>query len=175
MGGEAREVRSRTRVLLAEDNPVNQLVLVGQLESLGARVEVVENGRQAVERVRERRFDLVLMDCQMPVLDGYRATREIRRWEEQRWEQQGERESRGGARSSGAHLPVVAVTAHALEGEREKCLEAGMDDYLVKPFQLEQLEEILARWLPRESTLEGPRESPDGRGGEPTPGGADGD
>ncbi len=111
------------RVLLAEDNPVNQEVALGLLEALGLSVDIADNGRQAVDRVAATRYDLVLMDCQMPELDGFAATAEIR----------------GHEQESGGHLPIVALTANALDGDREICLAAGMDDYLSKPFTREQL------------------------------------
>jgi CheY-like chemotaxis protein/HPt (histidine-containing phosphotransfer) domain-containing protein len=120
------------RVLLAEDNPVNQEVALGMLEALGLTVAVADNGRQAVAQVAAAAYDLVLMDCQMPELDGFGATAEIRR----------------GERARGGHLPIVALTANALDGDREICLAAGMDDYLSKPFTREQLVATLRRWLP---------------------------
>jgi CheY-like chemotaxis protein/HPt (histidine-containing phosphotransfer) domain-containing protein len=119
------------RVLLAEDNPVNQEVALGLIEALGMRADVVANGREALARVASVNYDVVLMDCQMPELDGFAATAEIRRREAER----------------GGHLPIVAVTAHALDGDREVCLAAGMDDYLAKPFTRAQLAAVLQRWL----------------------------
>ena len=119
------------RVLLAEDNPVNQEVALGLIEALGMRADVAANGREALARVAAVHYDVVLMDCQMPELDGFAATAEIRRREAER----------------GGHLPIVAVTAHALDGDREVCLAAGMDDYLAKPFTRAQLAAVLQRWL----------------------------
>ncbi|MCC6641239.1 MAG: response regulator [Deltaproteobacteria bacterium] len=120
------------RVLAAEDNAVNQRVLLRLLERLGCRVDLAADGREAVERARGGGYDLVLMDCQMPVLDGFGATREIRALE-----------------SEAGRVPIVAVTAHALAGDRERCLENGMDDYVTKPIKLDELERVIARWAPR--------------------------
>ena len=128
--GPARKAAGSWHVLLAEDNPVNRLVILRQLSELGYHVDAAHNGRQALKKIQERSYDLVLMDCQMPELDGYETTRRIRRME-----------------SAGQHLPVIAVTAHALKGDRERCLEAGMDDYLSKPYKLEELAATLERWL----------------------------
>jgi CheY-like chemotaxis protein/HPt (histidine-containing phosphotransfer) domain-containing protein len=125
------------RVLLAEDNPVNQAVALGMLEALGLTVEIAENGRQAIDRVEAVRYDLVLMDCQMPELDGFAATAEIRRRE----------------KDSGEHLPIIALTANALDGDREICVAAGMDDYMSKPFTRARLASALMRWLPQDTGL----------------------
>lgn len=125
--------KRQTRVLLVEDNPVNQEVGKLLLQSLGCAVDVADNGRLAVEAVFKNDFDLVFMDCQMPELDGYEATKLIRQKEE----------ADGGGRR---RVTIVALTAHAMEGDREHCLEAGMDDYLPKPFNPAQLSEILKRW-----------------------------
>jgi PAS domain S-box-containing protein len=136
--------RFRARVLLAEDNGVNQVVARHMLTALGCEFLIVPNGREAVDAARSREFDLVLMDCQMPVMDGQAATREIRTWEAAR------------ARDTGiaSHLPVVALTANALMGDAEACLAAGMDDHLAKPYTRQQLAAKLARWLPSGSMEE---------------------
>ncbi len=120
----------RARVLLAEDNAVNQKVARAMLERLGVAVEVVSNGREAVEAWKSGRFDVIFMDCQMPTLDGYEATREIRRLEPSEW-----------------HTPIIALTANAMRGDDEACRAAGMDDYLAKPLDSEQLRLCLARQL----------------------------
>lgn len=120
------------RVLVVEDNKVNQKVILAMLAKFGLAPALAENGQAALERLAEAPFDLVLMDCQMPVLDGYAATRMLRA-----------RELAEGSR----RMPVVALTAHASAGEREKCLMAGMDDYLSKPVSQKRLAEILAHWL----------------------------
>jgi signal transduction histidine kinase/CheY-like chemotaxis protein len=119
----------RARVLVAEDNVVNQRVAVRLLETLGCRVDVAASGVEAIKMLEARVYDLVLMDCQMPEMDGYEATREIRR-----------RESRAGGRTT-----IVAMTAHALAGDREKCVEAGMDDFVTKPVRRETLADVIDR------------------------------
>jgi signal transduction histidine kinase/CheY-like chemotaxis protein len=123
------------RILLAEDDPVNRAVATSMLSRLGCDVEVAEDGQAAVERVTSAApgyFDLVLMDCQMPVMDGYEATRRIR-------DHEGHSTSR---------LPILALTASALHGDRERGLEAGMDDYLTKPIRMDDVRSFLSRWLP---------------------------
>ena len=127
----ARRRRQQFRLLVVDDSTINQLVAVGQLTELGYDAETVATGREALEILERESFDLVLMDCQMPELDGYETTRRLRA-----------REKEGGQ-----HLPIVAVTAHAMKGEREKCLAAGMDDYIAKPFRTESLGIILDRCL----------------------------
>jgi signal transduction histidine kinase/CheY-like chemotaxis protein/HPt (histidine-containing phosphotransfer) domain-containing protein len=125
--------RKRRKVLLAEDNPVNVEVASAMLEGLGLDVSRACNGEEALHSVQADDFDLILMDCQMPVMDGFAATTEIRRHEQQR----------GRARS----LPIIAITANALQGDRESCLAAGMDDYLSKPYTQQALGQTLARWI----------------------------
>jgi signal transduction histidine kinase/DNA-binding response OmpR family regulator/HPt (histidine-containing phosphotransfer) domain-containing protein len=128
----AEHAALRGRVLLVEDNPVNQQVAQAMLARLGVPVEVADDGSQAVERVRAADYDLILMDCQMPVMDGYEATAAIRRLHE----------------GSGKRVPIVALTANAMQGDRQKCAAAGMDDFLSKPYSLAELRAVLARWLP---------------------------
>ncbi len=128
--------RRSGRVLLAEDNEINQEVASEMLISLGYTCTRVKNGREALARVRSGGVDLVLMDCQMPEMDGYAATRMIRQWEQQ------------GRLQSAGRLPVIALTAHAMEGDRVRCLEAGMDDYLTKPLDVDEFGRVLCKWLP---------------------------
>ena len=118
--------RSSLRILVAEDNPVNQRIALKMLERLGHDVTLAINGSEALERARAEWFDLILMDCQMPEMDGYQASREIRKLSET--------------------PPIVALTANALEGDRQRCLDAGMDDYLPKPIDLPALEKTVERW-----------------------------
>ncbi|HZV77085.1 MAG TPA: response regulator [Candidatus Babeliales bacterium] len=120
------------RILLVEDHDANRQLFMRQLERLGYSVQFAGDGREAVERTARERFDLIFMDCQMPEMDGFAATRAIRRAESQ----------------TGAHVPIVAVTASALNSERDACLAAGMDDYLAKPVVMTDVSRILARWLP---------------------------
>jgi signal transduction histidine kinase/DNA-binding response OmpR family regulator len=128
---------ARARILVAEDNIVNQKIAVRHLEKLGYRADVVANGLEAVDAVARIRYALVLMDCQMPELDGWEATAMIRKEE--------------GARGS-HRLPIIAITANAMPGDRERCRKAGMDDYLAKPVTLEEIRVVLARWIPGHST-----------------------
>ena len=132
--------RKATRLLLVEDNPVNLKVILKQLSKLGyAAAQSVGNGREALDAVCRSTYDLVLMDCQMPEMDGYEATRRIRQLEAR---------GEGPAALPGAprHVPIIAMTAHALTGDREKCIESGMDDYMTKPIRIEVLAQVLEKW-----------------------------
>ena len=127
--------RSSVRVLVAEDNVVNQKVAVRMLEKLGLRVDVAGNGREAVEMLKLLPYDLVFMDCHMPEMNGYEAVAAIRRRE-----------------SGGRHIPIVAMTADAMEGYREQCLAAGMDDFITKPVKMESLVQTVKKWAPAKVT-----------------------
>ena len=132
---EASPVAHRARILLVEDNPVNQLVAKGMLSKLGCDVVVAGHGGEALKCLEEQHFDMVLMDCNMPVMDGYEASRQIRssgRWPD---------------------LPIVALTANAMSEERERCRAAGMNDYLAKPFRREELNALLDLWVPKTTAL----------------------
>ena len=133
---------AQVRILLVEDNPVNREVACGMLEALNCRIDTAENGREAVGAVETVGYSLILMDCQMPEMDGFTATRLIRERESKESQQ-----SLVDAGRSVAHVPIIALTAHAMQGDRELCLAAGMDDYLTKPFTLSQLEHLIARWV----------------------------
>jgi len=124
------------RVLLVEDNPVNQALGLAMLDFFGCRTDVAQNGREALDAFAIKPYDIIMMDCQMPLMDGYEATQAIRKEEAARGE---------GCKSP--HIPIVALTAHALEGDRAICLEAGMDDYLSKPYKPDELCSILTKWL----------------------------
>jgi CheY-like chemotaxis protein len=124
----------RGNILLVEDNLINQQVALGILQIQGYNVTVVNNGREALDAHAQGRFDLILMDCHMPEMDGFEATREIR--------------AREGS-SAGKRLPIVALTANAMAHDREECLNAGMDDHLSKPFSMQTLQDMLDRWMPR--------------------------
>jgi CheY-like chemotaxis protein len=129
-GGPA-PARAGGRVLVVEDQSVNWMVIERYLAKRGWDAVNATDGRAALARLESEQFDLVLLDCQMPVLDGYDTAREIRRRE---------------AAADGGHVPIVAMTASAMEGDRERCLDAGMDDYLAKPMGPDKLDQVLARW-----------------------------
>jgi signal transduction histidine kinase/DNA-binding response OmpR family regulator/HPt (histidine-containing phosphotransfer) domain-containing protein/streptogramin lyase len=145
------------RVLVVEDQPLNREVAIGILASLGLRVETANHGAQALEVLKTQHFDAILMDCEMPVMDGFSATAELRRREPE-----------------GTHIPIIALTADATAAGREACLAAGMDDYLAKPFRREALHGTLARWLAQEPAAERqsePMDEPQATGSkaDPTP------
>ena len=116
-------------ILLVEDNRVNQTVIEAVLVGLGYEVCVVSDGAQAIHCANTERYAAILMDCRLPIIDGYEATRQIRQL------------------PGCATVPIIALTANALQGDREACLEAGMNDYLAKPFKRADLEQILQRWV----------------------------
>ncbi len=118
------------RILIVEDNPVNQIVAARALKTLGYAADIAPSGEAALDVMRNQRFDLILMDCQMPGMDGYQTATEIRRRE-----------------AGSQRTPIVAMTANSVEGDRERCAEAGMDDYVSKPFRISTLERALQRWL----------------------------
>ncbi len=119
------------KILIAEDYFVNQEVTQDILELMEFTVDVAENGREALEKYEQSSYDAILMDVQMPEMDGYQTTAEIRKKEQ-----------------NGRRTPIIALTANAMSGDREKCLEAGMDDYLSKPIEATKLEEILKKYIP---------------------------
>ena len=126
----AEQKRQNVRILLAEDNPINQKLAVTLLQKAGYSVDAVESGTHAVEKAKEGGYSAILMDVQMSEMDGFEATRMIRLWES----------------STGQHTPIIAMTAHALSGDRERCIRAGMDDYLSKPIQPKVFFGMLERW-----------------------------
>jgi CheY-like chemotaxis protein len=142
----------RPRVLIAEDNELNQKLAVKMLEKMGYDADVADNGREAVEALARSSYDAILMDCQMPEMDGLEAAQKIREMERER----------------GAHTPIIALTAYAMKGDRERCLAAGMDDYLAKPVKSKDLKAALERWVsrgkderdPAPAPLEGPALTP---------------
>ena len=130
------DCRFNASVLVAEDYPANQLLAKRFLEGVGCQVFIANNGLEAVEALKKQDYDIVFMDCQMPVMDGYQATREIRQFES---------ETR-----AAKHTPIVALTAHALTGDKAKCLAAGMDEWVTKPFTRQEINEALQKWLPEQ-------------------------
>ena len=127
---------SPVQILLVEDNLVNQKVALQQLKKLGYSVAVANNGEEAIHKVNEQEYALILMDCQMPRVDGFEATRRIRQQEA----------------IHGGRVPIVAMTANAMEGDRENCLNAGMDDYIPKPVRISQLSEVIGRWMTEDAS-----------------------
>ncbi len=121
------------KILVVDDNATNQAVARGMLAKLGVRTGIAGNGKEALETLELLPYDLVLMDCQMPVMDGYEATQKIR-------DPQSKVKDRG--------IPVIAMTANAMQGDRDRCIEAGMDDYITKPVDPSKLHRALRQWLP---------------------------
>jgi len=132
---EDRRLVVDMHILVVEDNETNQEVARAMLEKIGCRVTIASNGKEAIDEISKQPYDLVFMDCQMPVLDGYQATGKIRRLEEQK--------------QKGYRTPIIALTANALEGDRDKCIAAGMDDYISKPFKQDEIIKIIENWSNR--------------------------
>ncbi len=141
----AEQNRQHLRILLAEDNPINQKLAVTLLQKAGYSVDAVESGTHAVEKAKAASYNAILMDVQMSEMDGFEATRLIREWEEQ----------------TGVHTPIIAMTAHALSGDRERCIEAGMDDYLSKPLEPKVFFSMLERWTQSDQKLDSAFDSPE--------------
>jgi CheY-like chemotaxis protein/HPt (histidine-containing phosphotransfer) domain-containing protein len=125
------------RVLVAEDNPANQLVAEAQLSELGLSARMVSNGKEVLSALESEPFLAILMDCQMPEMDGFQSARAIRELE----------------KVSGKHIPIIAMTAGAMEGDRDSCLAAGMDDYVSKPVELDSLRQVLGKWLQKDDAV----------------------
>jgi CheY-like chemotaxis protein len=134
----------KLRILVAEDNPINQMLALRLLEKAGHSAAAAGNGEEVLAAIARESFDLVLMDVQMPVMDGFEATALIRQQE----------------KGTGRHLPIVAMTAHAMKGDREKCLEAGMDGYVAKPIEREELFTAIAAVAPSVSTAAAAQQDP---------------
>ncbi|WP_353570923.1 response regulator [Candidatus Albibeggiatoa sp. nov. BB20] len=117
-------------LLLAEDNAFNQKVAATMLKKIGFEVDIAQNGQEALDKVTDGDYGLVFMDCEMPVMDGYKATQEIRALE----------------KTTGKHVLIVAMTAHSSPEDRQQCLDCGMDDYIPKPFKMDSLKDVLEKW-----------------------------
>jgi len=141
---------SKNKILVVDDHNVNQQLAMMMIERLGYKVDVVANGKEAVEACSTIPYALVFMDCQMPVMDGYEATKKIREAEKVKCEGNEETATvtSGLAPHCTPHVPIVAMTANEMPENREKCLQVGMDDYLAKPVRPEGLAQIFAKWLP---------------------------
>ncbi len=128
---EETHAQARAKVLVVEDNTVNQKVAIRMLEKCNCRADVAANGQEAIDAITRIAYDCILMDCLMPEMDGFEATAKIRQFES----------------GTNQHIPIIAMTANAMQGDRERCLEAGMDDYLPKPIKVDALSDILQKWL----------------------------
>ncbi|HEY9790179.1 MAG TPA: response regulator [Candidatus Obscuribacterales bacterium] len=142
-----KRIASQELILVAEDNPVNQKVALLQLKTLGFAAHAVGNGKEAVDALAAGQYTLVLMDCQMPEMDGFQATMTIRKNEV----------------LTGRRVPIIAMTANAMEGDRDRCISAGMDDYISKPVDPKKLQETLSRWLSPDQPIINPIQTPDGQ------------
>jgi signal transduction histidine kinase len=134
--GENKD-RINAHILLAEDNPINRQVIEAILEDIGCTFDSVENGEEVLDMISKKRYDIIFMDCQMPIMDGYETSRKIREKEQKKLL----------GYSEIPRIPIIAITAHALSEDKEKCLASGMDDYLSKPFKMSQVIDILKKWL----------------------------
>jgi CheY-like chemotaxis protein len=135
-----QDAHKRLNILVAEDNPVNQRLVIELLKTRGHRVVMASNGKEAIEAIEEKDFDLVLMDVQMPDMDGLTATRKIRKMEVH---------PQSSIFNRQYSIPIIAMTAHAMKGDREKCLESGMDDYISKPINVEELFGVIEKFSPK--------------------------
>jgi len=142
----AEKFRKEVQILLAEDYPTNQQVAMRHLQRAGYRIDLAENGLQAVEAYKRKRYDLILMDIQMPVMDGYVATQQIREIETRNLSEQSGDPGGIDQQSTIQRVPIIAMTAHAIRGYREKCLKAGMDDYIAKPIKRKDLLTMVEKW-----------------------------
>ncbi len=136
-GLASSQLNGLPRVLVVDDNEVNRRVACGYLRKLGFSADIAEDGQQALDAVKQNRYGMVFMDCQMPVMDGYQSTREIRKY------------------LDGKPLPIIAVTANAMEGDREKCLASGMDDYLAKPLRMDSVKQVAEHWVTHKQRASG--------------------
>lgn len=137
---QVKSINKHVRILVAEDNPINQLVALKMLSRLGYQADTVASGYEAAENAIKSNYDIILMDCQMPDIDGYAATDMIRKQETE----------------TGKRTIIIAMTAYAMKGDKEKCLDAGMDDYLTKPIDMKSLNDMLERWLAKRDNKESP-------------------
>ena len=160
-------------MLLVEDDPIGQRVATRLLQQLGVQADFVGDGQAAVDAVAANEYALVLMDCEMPVLDGYAATTEIRRWETA---ESGMTIGEAGETAGGAslrHVPIIAMTSSTLDADRQRALAAGMDEHLIKPLDVERLAALLTRWgvcheaAPDVRSPQQPEQSPEQSGGRP--------